>query len=151
MGTDGRRSGGNTIDSERRGALQRAVGARIAAARGSESQEKFAERAGISRQRLSAFETGSALPDGLTLTRLAPALGCSIDYLLTGTAVSAVPAGADATPRARGRLQELEALVEQQDEDLDRVIELLVTLAAASGLPHAEQAARDLLQRRTPE
>lgn len=46
------------------------------------SQEQLAEHLGISRQAVSKWETGEAMPDATKLAPLASALGVSIDWLL---------------------------------------------------------------------
>ncbi len=46
------------------------------------SQEQLAERLHISRQAVSKWEVGDALPDAANLLELARLLGCSVDYLL---------------------------------------------------------------------
>lgn len=47
------------------------------------SQEQLADRLGISRQAVSKWETGEAMPDATKLAPLAKALGVSVDWLLT--------------------------------------------------------------------
>lgn len=47
------------------------------------SQEQLAEQLGISRQAVSKWETGEAMPDATKLAPLASALGVSIDWLLS--------------------------------------------------------------------
>ena len=47
------------------------------------SQEALAERLGVSRQAVSKWETGEALPETNKLAALAEALGVSVDWLLS--------------------------------------------------------------------
>ncbi len=47
------------------------------------SQEALAERLGVSRQAVSKWETGEALPETGKLATLAAALGASVDWLLS--------------------------------------------------------------------
>ena len=47
------------------------------------SQEALAERLGVSRQAVSKWETGEALPETGKLATLAAALGVSVDWLLS--------------------------------------------------------------------
>ena len=47
------------------------------------SQEALAERLGVSRQAVSKWETGEALPETGKLAALAAALGVTVDWLLS--------------------------------------------------------------------
>ena len=47
------------------------------------SQEALAERLGVSRQAVSKWETGEALPETGKLAALAAELGVSVDWLLS--------------------------------------------------------------------
>ena len=47
------------------------------------SQEALAERLGVSRQAVSKWETGEAMPEAGKLAALAAALGVSVDWLLS--------------------------------------------------------------------
>jgi len=59
---------------------------RIAAARRAAglTQEQLGERVGVTRQAVSKWEAGTAMPDALTAARLCDALNVSADYLLLG-------------------------------------------------------------------
>ncbi len=59
---------------------------RIAAARRAAglTQEQLGERVGVTRQAVSKWEAGTAMPDALTAARLCDALDVSADYLLLG-------------------------------------------------------------------
>lgn len=46
------------------------------------SQEKLAEKAGVTKQAISAYELGSRVPGAGVLALIADALNCSTDYLL---------------------------------------------------------------------
>lgn len=48
------------------------------------SQQSLADTAEVSRSSICGFETGRSLPSSQTLTLLASALRCSLDYLMTG-------------------------------------------------------------------
>ncbi len=48
------------------------------------SQEEFAEKLGLSRQSISKWETGEAIPDVDNLVLLSQKYDVSIDYLLLG-------------------------------------------------------------------
>ena len=48
------------------------------------TQEKLAEKAGISPQFVSYAESGTRCPNSINLLRIAKALNVSTDYLLTG-------------------------------------------------------------------
>ncbi len=66
------------------------------------SQEKLAELVGVSRQAVSKWEVGDAVPDTDKLVPLAQALGCSVDELL-GHVPPVPPAGpAGEKPRGPG-------------------------------------------------
>ena len=62
------------------------IGSRIRAAREAKkmTQEKLAERLGVSPQAVSTWETGNILPDTDHLLALAGELDLSLDALLTG-------------------------------------------------------------------
>ncbi|MDE7299254.1 MAG: helix-turn-helix domain-containing protein [Lachnospiraceae bacterium] len=64
------------------------------------SQEQLAEALDISRQSVSKWESGAALPETDRLADIAALLGISADYLLTGR--EATPA--DVVPAAPGRI-----------------------------------------------
>jgi len=59
---------------------------RIAAARRAAglTQEQLGERVGVTRQAVSKWEAGTAMPDALTAAKLCDALNVSADYLLLG-------------------------------------------------------------------
>ena len=52
------------------------------------SQEDFAERMGVSRQAVSRWENGSALPDAHNILQLSRLFGVTADYLLNDDYVS---------------------------------------------------------------
>ncbi|MBR3819246.1 MAG: helix-turn-helix transcriptional regulator [Clostridia bacterium] len=55
------------------------------------SQEAFAEALGVSRQSVSKWESGSALPDTDKIIAMSELFGVSTDYLLKDDAVSTEP------------------------------------------------------------
>ena len=61
-----------------------AIGEKIAQARREKrlTQEELADRLGVSRQAVSKWESGAALPETDKLARLSGLLGVSCDYLL---------------------------------------------------------------------
>ncbi|MBQ7828265.1 MAG: helix-turn-helix domain-containing protein [Clostridia bacterium] len=65
------------------------------------SQEALAEMIGVSRQAVSKWETGEAVPDITNFAALAAALGVSADWLLSDKE-DADDAGADETSRSGG-------------------------------------------------
>jgi len=75
---------------------------RIAAARRAAglTQEQLGERVGVTRQAVSKWEAGTAMPDALTAARLCDALDVSADYLLLGKgdAAPSVPEPAAGLP-----------------------------------------------------
>ena len=69
------------------------------------SQEELAERLGVSRQAVSRWESGTALPDAGTLRQISRLFEVSADYLLDEEQESPkVPAAAPAKPhRTNGK------------------------------------------------
>ena len=65
------------------------------------SQERLAEQLNVSRQTVSKWENGLAVPSGDNLNQLGKALGVSVDFLLNGerAAAPASPAGRPAAGR----------------------------------------------------
>ncbi|ONK11499.1 helix-turn-helix transcriptional regulator [Streptomyces sp. MP131-18] len=69
------------------------LGALLRQARGAHSMGEIAARAGISVETLRKIETGRApTPAFFTVAALASALGLSLDEVVTGCAVSELPA-----------------------------------------------------------
>ena len=63
----------------------KALGRRLRQLRGFDvTQEKFAERLGISQSQLSKYERGTAAPPADVLMRIKNRCRVSIDWLLTG-------------------------------------------------------------------
>lgn len=60
------------------------IGERLKKLRGKKSQEAVSEKIGISRARLSHYETGRSEPDSETLKKLADYYDVSTDFLITG-------------------------------------------------------------------
>ena len=58
------------------------------------SQEQLAEKIGVSRQAISKWEGGSAMPESDKLLALSNYFGVSLDYLLKDGAPDAAPAEA---------------------------------------------------------
>lgn len=50
------------------------------------SVNELAERSGVNRQQLALYEAGASEPRATSLLKIARALGCSVDYLLSETA-----------------------------------------------------------------
>ena len=64
----------------------KAVGRRIRESRGFDvTQERFAQRLGISQSQLSKYERGLIPPAADVLLKLNQKLGVSVDWLLTGS------------------------------------------------------------------
>lgn len=63
------------------------------------SQEKLAEQLNVSRQTVSKWENGLAVPSGDNLNQLGKALGVSVDFLLNGERALSAPAAE--TPAAK--------------------------------------------------
>lgn len=57
------------------------------------TQEQLGTLVGVTRQAVSKWESGQAVPDALTVARVCQALGVSADYLLLGRTPEQVPAG----------------------------------------------------------
>jgi transcriptional regulator with XRE-family HTH domain len=60
------------------------IGERLKKLRGKRTQEEVAQKIGISRARLSHYETGRSEPDSEILKKLADFYGVSTDYLIYG-------------------------------------------------------------------
>jgi transcriptional regulator with XRE-family HTH domain len=60
------------------------IGVRLKKLRGKRSQEDIAEKIGISRARLSHYETGRSEPDSETLKKIADFYNVSTDFILYG-------------------------------------------------------------------
>lgn len=56
------------------------------------SQERLAEQLNVSRQTVSKWENGLAVPSGDNLNQLGKALGVSVDFLLNGERALSAPA-----------------------------------------------------------
>lgn len=69
------------------------------------SQEKLAERMGVSRQMISRWETGEARPDLEKFEQLCGVFSVSADALLFGTQSPAQPDGAEQSRRAKARFR----------------------------------------------
>ena len=63
------------------------------------SQEKLAEQLNVSRQTVSKWENGLAVPSGDNLNQLGKALGVPVDFLLNGGRALSAPA--EETPAAK--------------------------------------------------
>ena len=57
------------------------------------TQEQLGELVNVSRQAVSKWESGQAVPDALTIAELCRKLHVSADYLLLGTDPENTPAG----------------------------------------------------------
>lgn len=73
------------------------------------SQEKLAEQLNVSRQTVSKWENGLAVPSGDNLNQLGKALGVSVDFLLNGERALSAPAAE--TPAPQPGLRRLLALL----------------------------------------
>lgn len=56
------------------------------------TQESLAEAMGVSRQAVSKWESGQAMPEAATLVDLADLLGCSLDRLMREELSDSLPA-----------------------------------------------------------
>ena len=73
------------------------------------SQEKLAEQLNVSRQTVSKWENGLAVPSGDNLNQLGKALGVSVDFLLNGERALSAPA--EKTPAPQPGRRRLPALL----------------------------------------
>ena len=73
------------------------------------SQEKLAEQLNVSRQTVSKWENGLAVPSGDNLNQLGKALGVSVDFLLNGERTLSAPA--EETPAPQPGPRRLPALL----------------------------------------
>ena len=63
------------------------------------SQEKLAEQLNVSRQTVSKWENGLAVPSGDNLNQLGKALGVPVDFLLNGERALSAPAKEPPVPQ----------------------------------------------------
>ena len=75
------------------------------------SQEKLAERMGVSRQTISRWETGEARPDLEKFEQLCGAFSVSADALLFGAQSQAQPDGREQSRRAKAHFRMAAAVV----------------------------------------
>lgn len=75
------------------------------------SQEKLAERMGVSRQTISRWETGEARPDLEKFEQLCGVFSVSADALLFGTQSPVQPDGGEQSRRAKARFRMAAAVV----------------------------------------
>jgi transcriptional regulator with XRE-family HTH domain len=94
------------------------IGTRIRQLRGSATQLEFARRLGIAREHLSRLESGTRVPGGGTLRRLAEVTQASLDFVLLG---GASPAPRASAPEAGGFTAALEPLLGATSLRLPRV------------------------------
>lgn len=116
------------------------IGKRIAQVRKKhgDSQAACAEKLGIKRATLAAYETGNnTMPDDIK-QKFVVSYGVSLDYLLTGAAVAAEPPSTyqkqdvlallnklDDTPLNREIKKKVQQLIIQNIEQKEKIIELL--------------------------
>lgn len=62
------------------------------------TQESLAEALGVSRQAVSKWESGQAMPEAATLVELADLLGCSLDQLMRQDLADELPVPAEEVP-----------------------------------------------------
>lgn len=67
------------------------------------TQESLAEAMGVSRQAVSKWESGLAMPEAATLVDLADLLGCSLDALMRQELNALAPVEGDGEPEDEGR------------------------------------------------
>ncbi|EIJ79173.1 immunity repressor protein [Bacillus methanolicus PB1] len=89
------------------------IGDRLKKLRGKRSQEEIAQKIGISRARLSHYETGRSEPDSETLKKLADFYGVSTDYLL-------------GSENAKKPSDDLPPLTEKDERDIARDLEKML-------------------------
>lgn len=79
------------------------------------SQERLAEQLNVSRQTVSKWENGLAVPSGDNLNQLGKALGVSVDFLLNGERALSAPAeetpASEETPAPQPGRRRLPALL----------------------------------------
>jgi len=74
-------------------------------------------------QQLNKYESGLNIPPAGMLIKLADALNVSVDYLLTGNVDEAEPL---ANSRLFRRFQELEAMAQEDQETVIKVIDAMI-------------------------
>lgn len=99
------------------------------------SQEKLAEQLNVSRQTVSKWENGLAVPSGDNLNQLGKALGVSVDFLLNGERALSALAKEPSVPQPGRR----------------RLPALLAALLLAGGILIGALLFREWSQRPIPE
>lgn len=77
------------------------------------TQESLAEVLGISRQAVSKWESGQAMPEAAALIDLADLLGCTLDELMRQNVDDAVPVTGGPTQADRERFQAYDAMMDR--------------------------------------
>ncbi|MBA55197.1 MAG: transcriptional regulator [Pseudomonadales bacterium] len=105
--------------------LRKAFGARLKGLRKQKnwSQKELAALVDIRFQQLNKYESGLNIPPAGMLIKLADALNVSVDYLLTGNVDEAEPL---ANSRLFRRFQELEAMAQEDQETVIKVIDAMI-------------------------
>lgn len=105
--------------------LRKAFGARLKGLRKQKnwSQKELAALVDIRFQQLNKYESGLNIPPAGMLIKLADALNVSVDYLLTGNVDEAEPL---ANSRLFRRFQELEAMNQEDQETVMKVIDAMI-------------------------
>lgn len=99
------------------------------------SQERLAEQLNVSRQTVSKWENGLAVPSGDNLNQLGKALGVPVDFLLNGERALSAPAKEPPVPQPGRR----------------RLPALLAALLLAGGILIGALLFREWSQRPIPE
>lgn len=111
-------------------------GERLKKLRGKRSQEEVAEKVGISRARLSHYETERSQPDYDTLSRLADYYGVTIDYILGKSNDPRLTA--DEEKAVDKKVKELMEIIESMPEEKRNEMKEKI-LAYARGLADASK------------
>jgi transcriptional regulator with XRE-family HTH domain len=79
------------------------------------SQEQLAEQLGISRQSVSKWESGAAVPDLDRILKLSELFGVSVDYLVKDEMEEVHYSGTETVDAADGRIVSAEESVEKSN------------------------------------
>ena len=91
------------------------------------SQEQLADRLGVTRQSVSKWESGAAMPELVKLIALSELFGVSVDYLVKDHMAEQEQASGNSSDTARLE-QKLDALSRQVDADEEKMLEQLAVI-----------------------
>ena len=97
------------------------------------SQEQLAEKLEVSRQTISKWETGQALPEGDKLLTISRYFGVSLDYLMEEDETPQSPDAAEAPETAKSDEKAKVAPSPAAPDETDRILRRLALIACIGG------------------